>query len=279
MIFEALSSPLVQRALIATLLVSIICGTIGVFIVVKRLSSLAGGLSHAAFGGIGLGILCGLPPLVGAVLFCLFGAVVLAVVYHRRRQSLDTLIAIFWSSGMSLGIVSLSLSPGYAPDLSTYLFGSLLFIPDTYLWLAAGVSVLTLGITYHFYRDFQAVAFDEEFSQISGLPVERLLILLLSLIALATVLLLQVTGAILTIALLTTPAVIALQWSRSLALCMLLGGLISASSSLAGIFLGYWFSYSASLEIPTGPLIILILTLVYAISTATKAARVSKKLD
>ena len=279
MIFEALSSPLVQRALIATLLVSIICGTIGVFIVVKRLSSLAGGLSHAAFGGIGLGILCGLPPLVGAVLFCLFGAVVLAVVYHRRRQSLDTLIAIFWSSGMSLGIVSLSLSPGYAPDLSTYLFGSLLFIPDTYLWLAAGVSVLTLGITYHFYRDFQAVAFDEEFSQISGLPVERLLILLLSLIALATVLLLQVTGAILTIALLTTPAVIALQWSRSLAFCMLLGGLISASCSIAGIFLGYWFSYSASLEIPTGPLIILILTLVYAISTATKAVRTSKKLD
>ncbi len=279
MIFEALSSPLVQRALIATLLVSIICGTIGVFIVVKRLSSLAGGLSHAAFGGIGLGILCGLPPLVGAVLFCLFGAVVLAVVYHRRRQSLDTLIAIFWSSGMSLGIVSLSLSPGYAPDLSTYLFGSLLFIPDTYLWLAAGVSVLTLGITYHFYRDFQAVAFDEEFSQISGLPVERLLILLLSLIALATVLLLQVTGAILTIALLTTPAVIALQWSRSLAFCMLLGGFISASSSIAGIFLGYWFSYSASLEIPTGPLIILILTLVYAISTATKAVRTSKKLD
>lgn len=276
-LIEALSVPLFQRALLAGALVSVLCGTLGAFVVMKRLSSLAGGLSHAAFGGIGLAFVAGIHPLIGAVIFCLLGAVMLALVYRHRRDSLDTLIAIFWSAGMAIGVICLALTPGYAPDLTSYLFGSLLFVPNAYLWAAGGVGLTTLLLVYRYFRELQAVVFDEEFSQVSGLPVDILFVGLLSAIAIATVTLLQVAGAILTIALLTTPTVIALQWSRSLAGVMIAGSLVTLLTNIGGLFFGYWCSVRWSLDLPLGPLIILLLTFVYAVSSAVQSFRTAQQ--
>ncbi len=275
----ALALPLFQRALLAGVLVSVLCGTMGAFVVMKRLSSLAGGLSHAAFGGIGLAFVAGIHPLLGAVVFCLLGAILLALVYRHRRESLDTLIAIFWSAGMAIGVICLALSPGYAPDLSSYLFGSLLFVPDAYLWATGGVSALTVILVGRYFRELQAVVFDEEFAQVLGLPVDLLFVGLISFIALATVTLLQVAGAVLTIALLTTPTVIALQWSRSLAGVMIVGSLVTLGANTGGLFLGYWCSMKWSLELPMGPLIILLLTTVYGLSSAWHAVRSRTQLE
>ncbi len=276
---EAITDPLFQRALLAGALVSILCGIMGAFVVMKRLSSLAGGLSHAAFGGIGLAVMMKLPPLLGAVMFCLIGAVLLAVVYRHRRDSLDTLIAIFWSAGMAIGVICMALKPGYAPDLSGYLFGSLLFVPDSYLWATLTISILALILVLRYFRELQAVVFDEEFSQVSGLPVDGIFVALLTCIALATVTLLQVAGAILTIALLTTPTVIALQWSRSLSAAMVVGCAVALGVNTIGLVLGYWCSIHWSLELPLGPLIILLLTATYGVSSAVQVVRSRSRLD
>lgn len=266
-ILEALSIPMFNRALFAGLLVSLACGIIGSYVVTKRISSISGGLSHAAFGGVGLGYLLGFSPLIGALGFCLVCSYIIGVTYFKRRESLDTLISMLWSSGMALGMLFIALTPGYAPDLSAYLFGSIIFVPSQYLLLALLLDVLVVLVAGLYFKRLQAVCFDEEFSEVIGLPVKSIFISLLLLSALTVVMLIRVAGVILTIALLTTPAVIAQHWSNSLAGIMRLSTVIAASSITLGLFLGYWLSNAGIADVPTGPLIILFLSFVYICST------------
>jgi len=264
---EALAIPLFHRALAAGLLVSIACGVIGSYVVVKRISSISGGLSHTAFGGVGLAYFFGFSPLLGALGFCLACSVLLGVVYQRRRESLDTLISILWAVGMAVGMVFIALVPGYAPDLSSYLFGSIIFVPENYLFLCAALDVAILLVVALYYKQFQAVSFDEEFSAVAGLKVEWIFILLLLLTSLTVVMLIRVAGVILTIALLTTPAVIARHWSSSFTTIMRGAVYVSALCIGAGLFGAFWLSARKSIEVPTGPLIILIVTGVYIVSS------------
>lgn len=268
--FEALSVPLFQRALLAGLLISIACGIIGTYVVVKRISSITGGLSHSAFGGVGLGYLCGFNPLAGALGFCIACATLLAFVYRRKREGLDTLVSMLWSLGMALGMVFIALTPGYAPDLSGYLFGSILFVPDQYLYLSLSLDVLILLSVILFSKYFQAICFDEEYAESAGLSVDFILTALLLLTALTVVLLIKVAGVILSIALLTTPAVIAQHWRGSLRAMMCAATALSALGIACGLFLAYWLSASWDIETPTGPLIILCLSSVYVVSLLSR---------
>ncbi|MFN8389982.1 MAG: metal ABC transporter permease [Bdellovibrionota bacterium] len=276
---EALSLPLFQRAVAAGLLVSVTCGIIGTYVVVKRMASISGGLSHAAFGGVGLGYMLGFSPMLGALGFCVGSAVILGMVYRHRKDSLDTLISIFWSLGMALGMLFIALTPGYAPDLSSYLFGSIVFVPENYLTFSFALDVAIVLVTVILFKEFQAVSFDEEFSEVSGIAVEAIFVFLLALTALAVVTLIRVAGVILTIALLTTPAVIARQWSESLQKMMVLSTLITAGSILSGLFSAYWLSERYSVDVPTGPLIIVLVTVLYGISTAARSATVRGRLE
>ena len=278
-ITEALAMPLFGRAAAAALLVSVSCGIIGTYVVVKRMASISGGLSHAAFGGVGLGYLMGFSPMLGALGFCLAGSGILGLVYRRKRASLDTLIAILWSLGMACGMLFISLTPGYAPDLSSYLFGSIIFVPEEYLLFMVLLDLIILLFTVVFFRQFQAICFDEEFSEVSGIAVEPLFLLLLSLTSLTVLMLIRVAGVILTIALLTTPAVIARQWSESIARMMLLSVVVSALSLLSGLFTAYWLSAEHAIEVPTGPLIILLVTGLFGASTLIKTVLNRSKLE
>lgn len=269
MISEAMSLGFFQRALVAGLLTSVVCGIIGSFVVVKRFASISGGLAHAAFGGIGIGFALGVDPLLGAVGFCILCAVVIGLVYRKQQQSLDTLVAMVWSVGMAVGILLISLTPGFAPNLNSYLFGSILFVPKNYLYLIAALDLIVLLVVWRLFSLFQAISFDEEFSEIRGIKVDALFILLLVLTALTVVALILVVGVILTIALLTTPAVIGRQWSRTLPGMMVGAAVVSAFSTTAGLFLSYLLSMH-EVQAPTGPLIILVVTTLLVFSFAGK---------
>ncbi len=272
---EALALPFFQRVLIAGLLASLACGVIGTYVVAKRMSSLCGGLAHAAFGGVGLGYLAGFPPMLGAAGFGVLASAVVGLAYRRMGSTLDTAVSLVWSVGMALGIVFIALAPGYTPDLTTYLFGSLLFVPWSFVALVAALDVLILGVVALLYHELQAVSFDEEFAEVAGLPVEGLFLTLLALCALAIVTLIRVVGIILAIALLTVPAVIARQWANSLGRIMVLAVAIAAASVTVGLFLSYGLSLRFDLTLPPGPLIILIVATLYAISSVARRVRLA----
>lgn len=262
----ALEYEFFQRALAAGLLASIAAGIVGTFVVARRIASISGGLAHAAFGGIGLGYLIGFPPMAGALAFGLLSALGIGVAELRLRQGLDTLIAMVWAVGMALGIIFASLAPGAAPDLLSYLFGNILFVPTAYLWFTAGLDVFLILVVLRLYRPLQAVAFDEEFSWVAGVPVAALFLLLLGLTAVTVVVLIRVVGVILVIALLTIPPAIARHWTGGLDRMMGLATVISAVCVTAGLFLSFGLSVSVGLDIPTGPFIILLVAALYGVS-------------
>ncbi len=270
---EALGVPFFQRVLLAGLLASVACGVIGSLVVAKRISSLSGGISHAAFGGVGLGYLLGFDPTLGAALFGIAAGVAIGLAYRRVRSALDTLISMVWAVGMALGILFVALAPGYAPDLTSYLFGSLLLVPWRYVAWIAAVDALVLAGVALFYKELQAIAFDEEFAEVVGLPVEVVFLGLLALTSLTVVVLMRVVGVILAIALLTIPAATSRLWTRSLAPMM--GGAVAlcAACTAGGLLLSYGLSERASLSAPPGPLIVLLAALLFGASILVRARR------
>jgi len=270
-ILEALSYPFFQRALIAGLLASVACGVIGSLVVVRRIATISGGLAHASFGGVGLGYLLGFDPMLGALGFGLLSAFGIGVAERHLRGGMETLIAMVWSIGMALGITFVALSPGYAPDLMTYLFGNVLFVPSAYLLRVAVLDLIILLIVMARFAELRAISFDEEFSAVVGVPVRFLFFLLLGLIALAVVTLIRVVGVILVIALLTIPAAIARQWTDGLRSMMVAATLISAASIVAGLFLSFGASVAYDVDLPTGPLVILLCALLYCASAGIRA--------
>lgn len=269
---EALTLPFFQRVLLAGLLASLACGVIGTYVVAKRIASLSGGLSHAAFGGVGLGYLAGFPPMLGAAGFGLLAALVVGIAQRRLGSGIDTLVSMVWSVGMALGIVFVALAPGYAPDLMSYLFGSLLFVPWDYVIAIGVLDLLILVAVLLFHRVFEAVCFDDEFAEVAGLPAEGVFLGLLALTALAIVTLIRVVGVILAIALLTIPAATARPWVESLRAMMLLSVALCAVSTVGGLLLAYGLSQGMGLSAPPGPLIILLAAFFYALSAAARAA-------
>jgi zinc transport system permease protein len=266
LIAEALSYPFFQRALIAGLLASIACGIVGTFVVVRGIASISGGLAHAAFGGVGLGYLLGFDPTLGALGFGLASAFGVEVAERRLKQGIDTLIAMVWAIGMALGIVFIALAPGSEPDLMGYLFGNILFVPARFLLLIAGLDLAIVGVVIVLFRRLEAVAFDEEFAWVIGMPVEALSLLVLALVATTVVILIRVVGVILVLALLTMPAAIARHWTDSLAPMMILATIVGAVCITVGLFFSWALSSVFFLDVPTGPAIILLTALVYAVS-------------
>jgi len=270
---EALSLPFFQRVLVAGLLASVACGIVGTYVVAKRISSISGGLSHAAFGGVGIGYLLGFDPMLGATAFGLAAGIVVGLAYRHMRSALDTMISMVWAVGMALGILFVAMAPGYAPDLTSYLFGSLLFVPWDYVWLVAALDVVVIAAVVLLFKEFQAVSFDEEFAEVSGVPVEPIFLLLMGLTSLAVVTLIRVVGVILAIALLTVPAAIGRQWADSLRKMMTIAVCVSAACTSAGLFGSYWLSESFGLSAPPGPLTVLLAATLYGLSGAVLASR------
>ena len=161
-----------QHALLGSLLASIACGLVGTYIVTRRLVFISGGLTHASFGGIGLGLYTGISPILSAALFAVLSAFGVEWLSKRKDMREDSAIAVFWTLGMALGIMFTFLSPGFAPDLSAYLFGNILTITASDIALLGVLSVV-LAVFFGLYlRPIVSIAFDREFARSQGLPVE-----------------------------------------------------------------------------------------------------------
>ncbi|HDI52568.1 MAG TPA: metal ABC transporter permease [Candidatus Bathyarchaeota archaeon] len=241
-----------RNALLASLLVSVASGVVGAYVVVKRIVSIGGGISHATFGGIGLGILLGLNPLLTAIPFSLASALAMALITRRGRVSEDAAIGILWATGMALGVLFISLRRGYVPELSAYLFGSILTVPTYELQLMAALDLIILMVVAFFFRELLHICFDEEFSEVVGVPVEPLYIALLCLISLSVIVLVRAVGVILTIALLSIPSSISLRLTHSLKGMMILSTLLSLMLLILGLALSYL------LDLPPGALTVLL---------------------
>ena len=249
---EVLQYQFMQNALLAGFLAAIACGIVGVYVVVKRVVFISGGIAHASFGGIGLGYLLGINPVLGAMVFAVASSLGIGLVTRRTRLPEDTAIGILWAMGMALGIIFIGLAPGYAPDLFSYLFGNILTVPFFDLMLMLILDVVIIVLVALLYKEFLYLSFDEEFSTVSGVPTESLYLILLCLVALTVVVLIRVVGIILVIALLTIPAALARQFTHSLKKMMLL----AISAGVVFTFSGLWISYV--LNLASGATIILV---------------------
>jgi zinc transport system permease protein len=249
-----------QSAVIAGLLASIGCGVVGTYVVVKRIAFIAGGIAHSVLGGMGAAVYFGHDPLAGALLAAIAAALLIGWVRLQWRTQEDTLIGALWAIGMAVGILFISRTPGYQADLMSYLFGNILLVPDRSLWFMAVLDALLLIVVGAYHRQFLAVAFDEEFARLRGIPVTFFYLLLLVLVAVTVVLLIQVVGLILVLALLTLPAAVAGHYVYSVGAMMLVAVLLGSVLTLSGLALSY------APDLPSGPTIILLSGAVYVIS-------------
>ncbi len=264
--FTALSDPnlpFFRYAVITGLLASIPFGIIGTYVVVRRISYIAGAISHCMLGGVGLGLylqnsigVTWFGPLHGAILVALLSAVVLAMVSFFAKQREDSVIGALWSAGMAIGLLFIAKTPGYTDPMS-YLFGNILLITRNDIFFVLLLDVLVVSIVGVFYNKFLAICFDNEFAGLRGVHTHLLYLVLLCLTALTIVLLVRVVGIVMVIALLTLPAAIAGNFATSIKQMMLL------AISLCAIFILCGLSISYQLDLPSGPVIITIAAVVY----------------
>ncbi len=249
---EALSFGFIQHALIAGILVSFAAGVIGSLIVVNRMVFLAGGMAHASYGGIGMAVYFGFPIFMGASLFAVGAAMLIAFLTMHKRHRMDTFIGLIWAVGMAIGVIFIDLTPGYNVDLMSYLFGSILAVGTEDIYFMAILLAIIVFVITFWYRDILAVSYDSEYAKLRGVNVRFFYTLILILSALTVVVAIKVVGLILVIAMLTIPVYIAEKLSTSLLSMMFISGLIATLFTLTGL----WFSYTYNLT--SGASIILV---------------------
>jgi zinc transport system permease protein len=242
---NALQYEFMQRALIAGLLVSIACGVIGTYVVIKRVVFISGGIAHAAYGGIGLGYFLGISPTLGAVVFSLLAAFGMGAVQRKTRQRADTVIGAMWAIGMAVGIIFIDLTPGYKADLMSYLFGSILAVPRSDLVMMVVLNLVIVLMVAMFYKELLAISFDEDFATVENIPVGWMNMILLGMIALTVVMLMRVVGLSMVIALLTLPAAISAQFVRQMKSMMVLSSILGMVVTTLGVFLSYFFNLTS----------------------------------
>jgi zinc transport system permease protein len=262
---EILQYTFFQNALIGSILASIICGFIGTYIVTRRLVLISGGITHASFGGIGLGVFFGVSPILSAMLFAVASACGVQWLSHRSDMREDSAIAVFWTFGMSIGILCCFMTPGFMPDLPSYLFGNILTIGNNDLWLLAILTVI-VGLLFAFWmRPIVSIAFDSEFARSQHLPVQTVEYLMMALIAMTIVSTLRMVGVVLAISLLTIPQMTANLFTFSFRQMIGLSILFGCIDCISGLTISYW------LNVPSGASIIFISILIYAILKAIKS--------
>ncbi len=287
-ILEALQFTFMRNALLAGILVSIACGIMGTFVVIRRIVFISGGIAHAAYGGIGLGYYVkymvlpllvagsavtsdprpGYWPMLGAILFSLLAALVMGVIQRKTRQRADTLIGVLWAIGMAVGIVFVDLTEGYKVDLMSYLFGSILTVERSELWIMVGLDALILAAVALFYKELVAIAFDETFATVENVPVDALYLGLLCLIALTVVMLMRVVGLIMVIAMLTIPAAISGHFFKEMKRMMVGAVVLGILFAVVGL----WVSYAWNLT--SGASIILVAGVAYLLSLGVRPLQV-----
>lgn len=253
-----------QNAVLGAFLVSILCGFIGTYIVTRRLVFISGGITHASFGGIGIGVFAGINPILSAMVFAILSAFGVQWFSSKKEIRKDSAIAMFWTLGMSVGIICCFLTPGFMPDLPSFLFGSILAIGSNDLWLLGILTIAVILLFTCLMRPIQSVAFDSTFARSQHIPVNAIEYTMMALIAMTIVASLKMVGIVLAISLLTIPQMTAnlftYSYKRMIFLSILLGWI--------DCFLGLYASYL--LNVPSGATIIFVSILIFIICKITK---------
>ena len=261
-----------QNAFYASILASIVCGIMGVIIVEKKLVMMSGGIAHTSYGGVGFGYLMGFEPIIGAFIFSVCAALGIGYIKRKGGARSDVVIGLFWSLGMALGILFVALMPGYPPDLSSYLFGSILSVTRSSLYLMIILTLIVIFVIYMLFNNWKAYLFDEEFASIIGIKTGFLEYLLLILIAMTVVVLIKVVGIILVIALLTAPAAIADLFTFNLKKRMIYAIIIGNVFCISGL----WLSYT--INIASGAAIVILLVSGYLITSLLRSVVINIKI-
>ena len=269
--FELFNYTFFQHALLGSLFASIACGIIGTYIVTRRLVFISGGITHASFGGIGIGLYTGISPILSAAIFAVLSAFGVEWLSKRKDMREDSAIAVFWTFGMAIGIIFSFLSPGFAPDLSAFLFGNILTITLTDIGMLAGLSVLLIAFFACFLNPIIYIAFDREYARSQRIPVVLFEYVLMMFIALTIVACLRMIGIVLVISLLTRPQMTANLFTHSFKKIIGLAIGIGYLGCLGGLFLSY------QLQVPSGAAIIFFSILVYALCKVGKTIYLCKR--
>lgn len=246
---EILALEFMRNALIGALLVSVICGVIGSLIVINKMSFIAGGIAHGAYGGVGMAIYFGFSPLLGASVFSLLLALIIAYITARNNERFDAIIGAIWAFGMALGIIFADLAPGYKSDLMSFLFGSILAIDSATLNFTLICDAVFVLIIICFYRQFLAISFDREFATLRGVNTSVFYYVLVIMASFAIVSAIQIVGLILVISLMTIPPFIAEKISKNLGIMMISAVIISAIFCLSGLVLSYFYNLTSGAAI------------------------------
>lgn len=257
----------IQHALAAALLSSIACGIIGTIIIEKKMVMMSGGIAHTAFGGIGLGYFLGIEPIIGALGFSTSAALGIAAIRRNTAANPDVLVGIFWPLGMALGIVFIAFTPGYPPDMSSYLFGDILTVSRRDLVYMVWLDLIIIGTVAVYFNLIKAYLFDEDFSTALGLNMALIDYLTFVLIAVTVVVIIRVVGIILILALLCVPPTISRMFTYNLARIML----FSISLGVILCLTGLWASYT--LQISTGASIVITAVMAYVLASVGQKAR------
>ncbi len=259
-----------QYALLAGLLASVACGISGTYVVTKKISLLAGGISHTVLGGVGFVLYLNkvhgtnIPPIYGAMAVALLSAIIIGLVDLYSEYDTDTIISVMWSLGMATGVIFISITPGYSTDLMSYLFGNILMVTKQDLYILTIINAIVILTGIIFYNKLTAVCFDEDFARLKGINVGFYYLLLLCITALTIVALIQVVGLILVIALLTMPAAIAKQYVKNMRQMMIMAVILGTLFTTSGLVASY------EPDLPSGATIIVITSVFFLLSMLHK---------
>ncbi len=257
-----------NNALLAAVLASVACGIIGSYIVIKRMVFISGGITHASFGGIGIAYFLGLNPVLGAAVFSVLAALGIEWTAIKSNVREDSAIGILWSFGMAIGIIFIFMTPGYAPNLMSYLFGSILTVSTTDLWLIGVLALLLIFVFSAFYHVILFVAYDEEYARSHKAPVNLIKYLMISLVAITIVLNIRLVGIILVISFLTIPQSTANIFTKRFNYIIILSIIFGIIGSIGGLFLSYFYN------IPSGATIIFAFVVIFILSKLIKMSLV-----
>ncbi len=271
-ILDYLQYPFFRNALIGIVIISIAAGMIGTYIITRRLVSITGGITHACFGGLGLGYYLGFSPVAMAAVFAVASSLGVEWLSTRYRVREDSAIAVVWALGMALGILFVFLTPGYVPELNGFLFGNILTITSADLWAFSIFTVVTAVLFVAYGSRIVACAFDPDFAKVAGMPVRLINYIMTVLVAVCVVLTIRLVGIMLLIAMLTMPVLIAEMWRRRFVGIMWLAIVVSIATCTAGLWL------ATMIEVPCSAIIVIMQIVVYVVSRIVKDNRLRRSM-
>ena len=257
--FELLKYDFFQNALLSTILIGISCGLVGTYIVARRMVFISGGITHTSFGGLGIAYYLGFSPMLGATVFSLLAALSILFLSDNKKLREDSLIGIFWSAGMAIGILFIYLTPGYAPNLMSYLFGNILTVTRGQITLSVILCLLIILFFCRFFRPLFYIAFDKDYSKTHNVHVNIIDVSATIIIALCIVLCLKLAGIILVISYLTIPQAITGIFYKNFSQHLPASAIVSALGSVIGLFVSAW------LNIPSGTSIVICFLVLFVI--------------